>query len=165
MKRRTGAYTVQVEGVGLAGSVGNHGEGDLDSRVGRDGVDAAVGEELRRGERATEDLEQHGDGRGREGLVVDVEIGAVEAEVEVKRVVDAADLGRAGRGEVLERDEVGLVQREHARRRVRRRLDLGSAGVAEDGRVEAAVSRGGTGVGDSADPVVVDVGGSVQLKE
>ena len=108
---QTGAYTVQVEGVGLAGSVGGHGEGDLNSRVGGDGVDTAVGEELRRGERATEDLEQHGDGRGREGLVVDVEVGAIEAEVEVERVVDAADFSRAGRGEVLERDEVGLVQR------------------------------------------------------
>ena len=159
----TGAYTVQVEGVGLTGRVSVHGERDLDGRVGGEGVDTAVGEELGSRERATEDLEQDGDSRGREGVAVDVEVRAVEGEVQVERVVDATRLRRAGRGEVLEGHEVGLVQRKHTGRRVRRGLDLGGTGVTEDGRVDTAVSRGSTGVGDRADPVVVDVGGGVEL--
>ena len=157
------AYTVQVEGMGLAGSVSVHGERDLDGRVGGEGVDAAVGEELGSRERAAENLEQDGDGRGREGVAVDVEVRAVEGEVQVERVVDATRLRRAGRGEVLEGHKVGLVQRKHARRRVRRGLNLSGAGVAEDGRVDTAISRSSTGVGDRADPVVVDVGGGVEL--
>ena len=49
-------YTVQVEGVRLARRVRGHWEGDLDRRVGREGVDAAAGEEVRGGERAGHDL-------------------------------------------------------------------------------------------------------------
>ena len=148
---------MQVEGVGLARRVGGHGERDLDGRVGGDDVDAAVGEELGRGERAAEDLEQHGDGGGREGVAVDVEVGAVEAEVEVERVVDAADIGRAGRCEILERDEVGLVQRQHTRALVRGRLNLRRAVVPQNSRVNAAVEAGRALIGNRANPVVVDV--------
>ena len=47
---------VEVEGVRLARRVRGHWEGDLDRRVGREGVDAAAGEEVRGGERAGHDL-------------------------------------------------------------------------------------------------------------
>ena len=68
---------VQVEGVRLARRVRGHREGDLDRRVGREGVDAAAREEVGGGERAGHDLEQDRDGRRDEGLAVDEEVGAV----------------------------------------------------------------------------------------
>ena len=80
-----------------------------------------------------------------------------EGHVEVDRQVDTADLGGTGDHEVLEGDKVSLVEGGQVRGLARRGLDLRSAVVAEDGRVDAAVVRNGTGIGERADPVVVNV--------
>ena len=82
---------------------------------------------------------------------------AHEGHVEVDRQVDTTDLGGTGDHEVLERDKVSLVEGGQVRGLARRGLDLRSAVVAEDGRVDAAVVRNGTGIGERADPVVVNV--------
>ena len=79
-----------------------------------------------------------------------------EGHVEVDREVDAANLGLARSGEVLERDEIGLSEGRGAVRLVGRGLDLGRAGVAEDSRVDAAVEASRADAGVRADPVVVD---------
>ena len=138
-----------------------HGERDLDRRVRGEGVHAAPREQVRRGGRAREDLEEDGDGGRDEGRAVDEELGAVEREREVQREVDAADRGRAGCREVRERHERRLDERVAAPRLSGGRLDRVRAVVAEDGGVHAAGEGLGADVGERADPVVVDglVGG------
>ena len=79
-----------------------------------------------------------------------------EARDKVQRVVDAANLSRAGRGHVIDRDKIRLVEREHTGGLVRRGLNRRSTFVAEDGRVDAAVEAGRALVRDSTEPVVVD---------
>ena len=69
---------MQVEGMGCARGVGGRDrEGELDGRVGREGVDAAAREEVRGGLRTAHDLEEDWDGGRDERLAVDEERGAV----------------------------------------------------------------------------------------
>ena len=70
-------------------------------------------------------------------------------------IADTADLSRAGRGHVIDRDKIRLVEREHTGGLVRRGLNRRSTFVAQDGRVDAAVEAGRALVGDSTEPVVV----------
>ena len=56
---------------------GDDGERDLNSRVGRECVDTAVGEQARRILRTAQNLQEHRHCRRDEGLVVDEEVGAV----------------------------------------------------------------------------------------
>lgn len=72
------------------------GERDLDRRVGREREETAAGEEVGRGGGAAKDLEEDRDRGGHEGDVVDEEVGAIEVEVQVQRVVDTANVGVTG---------------------------------------------------------------------
>ena len=74
-------YTVQVEGVGRARGIGGgNGERDLDSRVGREGVNAAAGKEIGRAGGTAHDLQQDGNVGGGVRCAVNEEVRAVEVE-------------------------------------------------------------------------------------
>lgn len=60
-----------------AWSQGGRGQRDLDGGVGRERVDGACREEVLRGLRTAQNLEEYWDGRRRECRVVDEEVGAV----------------------------------------------------------------------------------------
>ena len=127
------------------------GERQLDGRVTREHVDGAAWHELGRSLGTAHDLEEHWHRRRRIRDVVDEERRTVlrtayqhmedcqrlgtthERHRNVDRKVDAANFGRAGRGEVVEGYKVRLVQRQHTRALVRGRLDLRRAVVAQDG--------------------------------
>ena len=60
-----------------AWGVRRRGERQLDGAQRREGNDAARGEQILRGLRAAQDLEQHGYAGRREGRVVDEKVGSV----------------------------------------------------------------------------------------
>ena len=77
MEKGGGTYTVQVEGVRDTGGVGRGGHGDLDGRL-RGELDDGAGREEVLGRLCTaQDLEEDGDGRGRERRAVGVEYRAI----------------------------------------------------------------------------------------
>ena len=75
--RESYLLTVEMEGVGLAGRVRGHREGELDGGVGRERVEAAAGEEVCCALGAREDLEEDGNRGRNEGRAINEELGAV----------------------------------------------------------------------------------------
>ena len=86
---------MQVEGVRAACRIDIGGEGDLDGRVLREGVDTAGRKEVLSRLRTAQDLKEHGDGWRDKGSVVHEEVCGVESKDHVERQVYAALHGSA----------------------------------------------------------------------